>query len=127
MNVNLSNGAYDVAKKLALVWLPAAGALYFSLAKIWGLPNPEDVVGSITVIDTFLGVVLGISNTSYNNSDRPFDGEVVVKDVPMEDGTTKKIFSLQFPDEPDKDLLAAQDKITFKVVSSNQDFWNGSH
>ena len=41
------------------------GALYFGLAKIWALPYPEEIVGTITVIDTFLGCLLGISSMNY--------------------------------------------------------------
>lgn len=62
----LSNKTYDILKWIALYLLPAAGTLYFALAGIWGLPNGEQVVGTITAVDTFLGVVLGISSASYN-------------------------------------------------------------
>lgn len=45
--------------------LPALGTLYFALAGIWGLPYGEQIVGTITAVDTFLGVVLGISTAQY--------------------------------------------------------------
>ena len=61
----LSNKAYDVLKWVALVLLPALGTLYFGLAGIWGFPYGEQIVGTITVIDTFLGVILGISTVQY--------------------------------------------------------------
>lgn len=60
---------YDILKFLALVLLPALGTLYFALAGIWGLPAAEQVVGTIVVIDTFLGTVLQISNTNYKKID----------------------------------------------------------
>lgn len=69
MNINLTNEQYDAIKYIAQYILPAAGTLYFALAGIWGLPYGEQVVGTITAIDTFLGVVLGISSATYNNSD----------------------------------------------------------
>ena len=50
----LSNKAYDVLKWIALYLLPAAGTLYFALAGIWKFPYGEEVVGTITAIDTFL-------------------------------------------------------------------------
>ena len=53
----LSNKAYDVLKWIALYLLPAAGTLYFALAGIWKFPYGEEVVGTITAIDTFLGVL----------------------------------------------------------------------
>ena len=61
----MSNKTYDVLKFIAQIVLPAIGALYFGLAGIWGFPYAEQIVGTITVIDTFLGTILGISTASY--------------------------------------------------------------
>jgi len=63
--MKLSNKLYDVLKWVALYLLPALGTLYFALAGIWGFPFGEEVVGTITALDTFLGVILGISNARY--------------------------------------------------------------
>lgn len=65
----MSNKVYDVLKEIALVWLPAIGSLYFGLAEIWGFPYGPEVVSTLTVIDTFLGVVLHISNTLYQTKE----------------------------------------------------------
>ena len=62
----LSNKNYDILKWIAQVALPSIGTLYFALAGIWGLPYGEEIVGTITAIDTFLGVLLGISTMNYN-------------------------------------------------------------
>ncbi len=62
----LSNKTYDVLKWIAQFLLPALGTLYFALAGIWGFPYGEQVVGTITAVDTFLGVILGISTAQYN-------------------------------------------------------------
>lgn len=62
----LNNKVYNVLKWIALVALPALGALYFGLSKIWGFPYGEEIVGTISVIDTFLGALLGISTIQYN-------------------------------------------------------------
>ena len=62
----LNNRVYDVLKWIALYLLPALGTLYFALAGIWNLPYGEEVVGTITAVDTFLGVLLGISSANYN-------------------------------------------------------------
>ena len=59
----MNNKAYDVLKWIAMYLLPALGTLYFALASIWGLPYGEQIVGTITAIDTFLGVILGIRTT----------------------------------------------------------------
>ncbi len=62
----LSDKAYNILKWIALIALPAAGTLYFALANVWGLPYGEQVVGTVTAIDTFLGALLGISTAAYN-------------------------------------------------------------
>lgn len=62
----MSNETYDILKKIAQVWLPAIGTLYFALARIWNLPYAEEIVGTITAIDAFLGALLGISTMLYN-------------------------------------------------------------
>ena len=59
---------YNVLKWIAMYLLPALGTLYFAIAGIWGFPYGEEVVGTITAVDTFLGVLLGISTHQYNKS-----------------------------------------------------------
>ena len=63
--MKFSNKTYDFLKWVAQYLLPAAGTLYFALAGIWGLPYGEQIVGTITAVDTFLGVILGISAAAY--------------------------------------------------------------
>ena len=64
----MSNKTYDVLKFIALVLLPAIGTLYFALAGIWGLPYAEQIVGTITAIDTFLGVLVKYWSDKYNKT-----------------------------------------------------------
>ena len=64
--MKLSNKTYDILKWIAQYLLPGLGTLYFALASIWGLPYGEQIVGTITAVDTFLGVILGISTAEYN-------------------------------------------------------------
>ena len=61
----ISNKVYDALKFVAQIVLPALGALYFALSQIWGLPYGEQIVGTITAIDAFLGALLGISTAQY--------------------------------------------------------------
>lgn len=61
----MSNKTYDILKYIAQVVLPALGTLYFALAGIWGFPYGEQIVGTITAVDTFLGVILKLSSNSY--------------------------------------------------------------
>jgi len=63
-----SNKVYDALKWIAMYLLPALGTLYFALAGIWGMPYGEEVVGTITAVDTFLGVLLGISTANYKKT-----------------------------------------------------------
>ena len=66
--MTMSNKTYDTLKWVAMYLLPALGTLYFALAGIWGLPYGEQVVGTITAVDTFLAVILGISTNIYKKS-----------------------------------------------------------
>lgn len=75
---------YDKVKVTATLGLPALGSLYFGLSEIWGLPATEAVLGTIAVVNTFLGVVLRIWSTAYFNSDAPYDGQIVT--TKTEDG-----------------------------------------
>lgn len=62
----MSNKTYDILKWVAQYLLPALATLYFAVAQLWGLPYGEEIVGTITAVDTFLGVLLGISTANYN-------------------------------------------------------------
>ncbi len=64
----MSNKLYDALKFIAQIVLPAIGTLYFALATIWGLPYAEQIVGTITAVDTFLGTILCISTVKYNKT-----------------------------------------------------------
>lgn len=67
----MSNKTYDILKWVAQILLPALGTLYFAIANIWGLPYAEQIVGTITAVDAFLGVVLGISSKNYYDGTKP--------------------------------------------------------
>ena len=66
--MKMSNKVYDVLKFVAQIVLPAVGTLYFALARIWNFPFAEEIVGTITAIDAFLGALLGISTANYNKN-----------------------------------------------------------
>lgn len=61
----MKNSTYDKLRWIAQYLLPALGTLYFALAGIWGFPWGEQVVGSLAAINTFLGVILGVSTYQY--------------------------------------------------------------
>lgn len=62
----MTNKTYDILKYIAQIVLPALGTLYFALASIWGFPYGEQIVGTITAVDTFLGAILKLSSNNYN-------------------------------------------------------------
>lgn len=66
--LTLTDKQYDILKWIAMIGLPAIGAFYFTLANIWGLPYAEQIVGTITAVDTLLGALLGISTSQYNKA-----------------------------------------------------------
>lgn len=74
----LSNQMYDALRFLAVIMLPALGSAYFALAGLWSLPKPDEVVGTIVIIDTLLGVVVRTARRSYENSPDRFDGVITV-------------------------------------------------
>lgn len=64
----MSNKVYDALKYVAQIVLPAVATLYFALAQIWGLPYGEQIVGTITAVDAFLGAILRITTIKYEAS-----------------------------------------------------------
>lgn len=89
----LSNKIYDQLKFVAQILLPALGSLYFSLAGLWGLPAAEQVVGTVVVVDTFLGVLLSLNTQTYNQSDAKYDGAIHLGEI---DGNQRS-FRLELP------------------------------
>jgi len=68
--MKMNNKTYDILKWVAQLLLPALGALYFALAGLWGFPYGEQIVGTITAVDAFLGAILGLSAVQYNKENK---------------------------------------------------------
>lgn len=102
-----SNRTYDYLKFIALVLLPALATAYFALGGLWDLPKVDEVVGTIVVIDTFLGALLGFSTNQYNKSDDRFDGEIYV--TPNDQGNADLDFAL------DSRAIMGKDEIAVKI------------
>lgn len=107
--MTFTNNVYNTLKWIAQYLLPAAGTLYFALASIWGLPYGEQIVGTITAIDTFLGVLLGISTANYKG-----EGTLNVN----VDDPEKDIYDLELNVEPEE--LPKMDRVTFVVNKSQK-------
>ena len=63
--MKMSNRVFDALKYVALYVLPALGTLWFALSSIWHWPYSEEILGTITAADAFLGALLGISTAQY--------------------------------------------------------------
>lgn len=103
--MTIKQETYNTLKFIAQIGLPALGTLYFALAGIWNLPSPEKVIGTIIAVDTFLGVLLGITT-------KPYDGTMNVIETPE-----KTLYSLEF-DKPQLEDLAAKAELRLKVAKN---------
>ena len=96
---------YDTLKWVAQFLLPALGTLYFTISSIWGLPYGEQVLGTITAIDLFLGAILGLSSSKYEG-----DGTMIV-DTSNPD---RDIYRMELSNPVE--TLSEKDSVVFKVV-----------
>lgn len=106
----LSDGTYSLGKKMVQIYIPALSSLYFGLGSIWGLPAVEQVVGTLAVVATFVGVCLGLSSNQYDASEAAYDGKVVVET----DEIGKKMFSLELDGDPAE--IEQKSAVSFKVA-----------
>lgn len=83
----INQKAYDFFKWIALVALPALAALVISLGLTLHWDPATNIAGVITVVDTFLGALLGKSASNYNKQNPPATpfGDLVV--LQNKDGT----------------------------------------
>lgn len=107
----MSNKLYDRLKFMTQIVLPALGALYFTLAQIWGMPHGEQVVGSITATVLFLGICLGISSSKY--SPEPVEGTPVGDFIVEQGSEGQTIYRLALSGDPE--TFSEKDVISFKV------------
>jgi hypothetical protein len=99
---------YDWLKWIAQVGLPALATLYFALAGLWHLPSAQEVVGTVVAVDTFLGVLLGISQVNYK---KQVGGGVMNVE---ETGDGGKTFTLELEGDPAD--LATKKEARFRVI-----------
>lgn len=66
----LNDKLYDALKWVAQYLLPGLGTLYFALAGIWNFPYGEEIVGTISAVDAFMGLLLGVSTVQYNKQNK---------------------------------------------------------
>jgi putative holin Dp-1 len=76
--MQLSNAWYNRIKWIITIGLPAVGAFYFGLAQLWDFPRISGVNGTINLIITFLGLLIGYSTKQYNKTENQPDGDLIV-------------------------------------------------
>jgi hypothetical protein len=103
--MTLDSKLYDRLKPVVLIYLPALAAAYFAIASIWGIPDTQNVIGTISIVTTFLGSVLGLSSKNYAG-----DGHIVMDEAGLK--------TIKMPDLTAEDI-AAKGKITLKVTTDS--------
>lgn len=79
----MQSKTYDRLKWVSLVLLPGLASLYIGLSQFWPVPYVVQIVGTITVLDTFLGFLLRQSSKNYEkmtDSPKVFGDLVVMQD-----------------------------------------------
>jgi uncharacterized membrane protein len=107
----LSGAVYDRLKFVALILLPALTTLYFTLGTMWEWDNVQQIMGTMVALNTFLGVILGISTKRYNDSDAKYDGNIVI----TESESGGKLYSLEVNGDPGD--IDQKKTVVFKVGS----------
>lgn len=104
-----SNKLYQVLKKAVQVYIPALSAFYFGLSQIWGLMYGIQVTGTMALVATFLGLLLGISTKTYEKQGPVVDGEFIFTPDPDGDTANLRVKSV------DLDALETKDYVTFQI------------
>lgn len=100
---------FDALKVVTLVVLPLFGTLYFALAGLLKLPDPEGVVGGVAAGTAALGAFIKTNEVKYNASDAKFDGVVNVIQT-----DAKKVYQLALNSDPN--LIDQAETLLLKVV-----------
>lgn len=61
----MSNKTYDTLKLVALILTPVL-AFLASVANIWNVPHSEQIVATLTGIDTLVGAIVVALKTAYD-------------------------------------------------------------
>jgi len=99
---------YEFVKWFVLIFLPGLSSFYYGLSLIWeGVPAAGQVVGTLALLATFLGLILGVSNRNFKAQgadgylNAAIDGDNVVfsrialPNITAEELTRKKSVTIQ--------------------------------
>lgn len=107
----LSNKAYDFLKNVVLVVLPALATFYTGMGQLWHFPEVPEVVGTIGLVTTLLGIFLKVTTRQYNKSESSTDGDLLVHEV---DGEKFLALGANKPIEQ----MTAKDSVRLRVVDN---------
>ena len=62
----MTNKQYDTLKTIALIITPVL-AFLASVVTIWGIPYGEQIVATLTALDTLIGAVVVVANKQYQD------------------------------------------------------------
>lgn len=71
----LKNKTYDVLKFITMNVLPPLAVFIMAIFQLWSIPYGYEISETIIAVDTFLGVLLGISTYKYNKAEFPSENE----------------------------------------------------
>lgn len=70
MEIQMKSKSYDFLNAFVRIILPGLGALYFALSMIWlSLPYALEIVGSISAITIFGGLVVQLAKNGWKAED----------------------------------------------------------
>ncbi len=67
--MTMSNTTYDILSKIQR-WLPALGAFYLGLCKVWGFAFGSEVNETIALMAALLAATLEISTAKYYKAEK---------------------------------------------------------
>lgn len=112
--VQLSNGSYDVLRRIVEKVLPGIGVLYTAFAVLWHWGYTTEVVGSLAALAVFGGLLLSLARSGYQPTESAtdaYDGALVKDEA---SGT----YRLQLLDTTNAEDLINKKTITFKGLNS---------
>lgn len=105
----LTSQQYNILKWVTIIVLPAVTTAYGTFSNIWGWPYGDQIVASLAALTLLLGVIIGVSTSSYNKSSAGPSGTLVVDNS----GTGQQTY-LAFDQDPK--TLAEGSQITLNVT-----------
>lgn len=116
----MNDKLYDFLKYVALVILPAIAALYFGLGQIWNLPAVEQIVGTITVLDTFLGIILNKTHSNFAAESRRLLSLEPAGDLIVQQNIDGLVVGMRLEANNDPFIVNDQKRVVFEVKREQQ-------